>query len=479
MLFNSLHFVIFFPCVVLAYFFLPFRFRWIWLLVSSYYFYMVWNPVYALVIVLLTTIDYFAGLRMGAAQDKRQRKKYLLGSIAANLGLLFTFKYFNFFNASLKTVFDWFGWSYQVPGFHLLLPLGISFHTFQALSYTIEVYRGNKEPERHFGKFALFIVFFPQLVAGPIERSTSLLPQIHERHSFDYDRVVNGLKLMFWGFFKKIVIADRLADVVNTVYNNPHDYSGLSLIAATYFFAFQIYCDFSGYSDIAIGAAEVMGFKLMENFRQPYLSQSIAEFWRRWHISLSTWFRDYLYFPLGGNRVATGRWVFNIMTVFLISGLWHGANGTFVIWGGLHGIYMLGSRWTQDLRDRVAAALGLERVPGLRGFLRTVITFHLVSFAWIFFRANTIDDAFYIVRNLFVNVQTNSKEIGLDSLEFSLVITLIIFLFAMDWRQTKGSIRAVLARQPFFLRWALYTAGSCALIALGVFTSNKFIYFQF
>lgn len=253
----------------------------------------------------------------------------------------------------------------------MLLPVGISFYTFQSLSYSIDVYRGEKEPERNFGKFALYVAFFPQLVAGPIERSTNLLPQFDRRISFDYDRFVSGLRLMLWGFFKKIVIADRLAIYVNEVYNSPAEFQGLTLILATYFFAFQIYCDFSGYSDIAIGAARIMGYDLMINFRQPYFSQSIAEFWKRWHISLSTWFKDYLYIPLGGNRVAKNRWYFNLMAVFLISGLWHGANWTFVLWGFLHGFYLVFSIWTQNIRDTISHAFRVDRFPALQRFFKS------------------------------------------------------------------------------------------------------------
>ncbi|MCE7945771.1 MAG: MBOAT family protein, partial [Chlorobi bacterium CHB1] len=312
MLFHSLEFIIFFPVVVAIYFLAPLRFRQFFLLLASYYFYMCWKAEYAVLILLSTGIDYVAALHMHKTSGR---------------GNIF----------------------YEFPLFDILLPVGISFYTFQTLSYTIDVYRSEKTPERNFIKFALYVTFFPQLVAGPIERSTRLLPQFDHEHKFDANRVVSGLRLMLWGFFKKLVIADRLALYVNEVYNNPADYTGLPVIIATYFFAFQIYCDFSAYSDIAIGAARVLGFDLMKNFRQPYLAQSIGEFWKRWHISLSTWFRDYLYIPLGGNRVSRLRWYVNLMAVFLISGLWHGANWTFVVWGALHGSYFVLSLLTQKL----------------------------------------------------------------------------------------------------------------------------------
>jgi alginate O-acetyltransferase complex protein AlgI len=362
MFFNSLEFVIFFPLVVFAYFALPYKWRWSLLLLASYYFYMCWRPEYIILIIASTLIDYFAGLRMGQV-NKKKRKKYLILSLCTNLGLLFAFKYFNFFNNSLQATFNQFNLFYNVPAFSVLLPVGISFYTFQTLSYSIDVYRGDREPERHLGIFALYVAFFPQLVAGPIERSTHLLPQFYEKHNVDYVRITNGLKLMTWGFFKKLVIADRLAIYVNQVYNAPGDFHGAHIWIATYFFAIQIFCDFSGYSDIAIGAAEIMGYRFMKNFRRPYLAQSIAEFWKRWHISLSTWFRDYLYIPLGGNRVGKWRWYYNLFVVFMVSGLWHGANWTFVVWGALHGLYLVFAIVTQSHRESFSRWIGLTSIP--------------------------------------------------------------------------------------------------------------------
>ena len=291
-----------------------------------------------------------------------------------------------------------------MPELNFLLPVGISFYTFQTLSYTIDVYKGVKEPERHLGKFALYVAFFPQLVAGPIERSTRLLPQMHQHFKFDYERVKNGILQMCWGFFKKVVIADRLAEYVNMVYNNTGDYGGIHYIIATVFFAFQIYCDFSGYSDIAIGSASIMGYDLMRNFKRPYLAQNIREFWSRWHISLSTWFRDYLYIPLGGNRVVKWRWYYNLFITFLISGLWHGANWTFVVWGGLHGFYLVFAIWTANIRKRMNKFVFGEKVF-LHNFVQVIITIILAWFAWIFFRANTIGDAFLIINKIISQLQ--------------------------------------------------------------------------
>ncbi|MEM1270711.1 MAG: MBOAT family protein, partial [Bacteroidota bacterium] len=407
MFFNSVEFLIFFPVVVGLYFATPHRFRWILLLAASYYFYMAWEPAYALLIAGSTVVDYFTARAMGSRATKRERRPFLWLSLAANLGLLGYFKYANFFAGSLNALRV----LPEVPYHDFLLPVGISFYTFQTLSYTIDVYRGARDAERHFGIFALYVSFFPQLVAGPIERSTRLLPQFFEHYGFDYERVASGLRLMLWGFFKKVVIADHVATYVDVVYNSPADHTGLTVWIATYFFAFQIYCDFSGYSDIAIGTARVMGYELMDNFRRPYFSKSIAEFWRRWHISLSTWFRDYVYIPLGGNRVSKGRWYANLMIVFLVSGLWHGANWTFVVWGGLHGLYLVVGLVTQPARDqawsRVVSNQQLQRMSFLpsgatvRKWVAVFVTFHLVVLAGVFFRAANVGEAWLLLGNMF------------------------------------------------------------------------------
>jgi D-alanyl-lipoteichoic acid acyltransferase DltB (MBOAT superfamily) len=475
MLFNSFHFLLFFPIVVTLYFFLPHRYRWMFLLAASYYFYMCWRPEYVIVLILITLIDYYAGVQIAKTSIPRKRKKYLLLSLAANLGLLFVFKYFNFINASVKTIFAQLHLPYPVNNLDVLLPVGISFHTFQTMSYSIDVYQGKKQAERHCGMFALYVAFFPQLVAGPIERSMNLLPQFFEKHRFEYHRVIDGLKIMLWGFFKKVVIADRLAVAVNQVYNNPHDWQGWPVIMATYFFAFQIYCDFSGYSDIAIGAARVMGFNLSRNFHLPYFATSVADFWKRWHISLSTWFRDYLYIPLGGNRVTSWRWCYNILIVFLISGLWHGANWTFVIWGGLHGVYMLLSHFTQGLRKKFASLFYLDRFPRLHQVIKVVITFHLVTFSWIFFRANSLSDALLVLHNMTKPFQ---KELVIER-ELILSVVFLLFLFFVQLLQTRWSLRDVIAQWPKPARWLIYYAMIFLIIFVGKFDHQEFIYFQF
>lgn len=480
MLFNSGDFLIFFPIVVAAYFLLPYRWRWLWLLAASYYFYMSWRVEYILLIVISTLTDYGLALLIGNTDNQAQRKRLLGVSLLVNLGLLFVFKYYDFFNVSLHTLLGHWGIAYEAAPLGLLLPVGISFYTFQTLSYTIDVYRGVTKPVSHLGKFALYVSFFPQLVAGPIERSVHLMPQFYRNFDFDYERVVSGLRQMGWGFFKKVVIADKAAIFVNAIYNSPTEYTGLPLILATYLFAFQIYCDFSGYSDIAIGAARVMGFDLMENFRQPYLARSIPEFWQRWHISLSTWFRDYLYIPLGGNRVATWRWYYNLLVVFLVSGLWHGASWTFVIWGALHGVFMVASVMAERSSARWTLGNGSSRLgPALR-VLQIGVTFHLVVFAWIFFRANSLGDALYIVTHLGtgLNLQLAGYGIGLG------VVSALALFAAIGWMMglelLMGNRWNRLAEQPGWLRWSAYYAVLLFIVLFGELQSKaQFIYFQF
>jgi D-alanyl-lipoteichoic acid acyltransferase DltB (MBOAT superfamily) len=464
---------------------------------------MAFIPVYILILFFTIIIDYSAGIFIEESEGTRRRFFFYI-SVVSTVGVLFVFKYFNFFNANIAGLAKFLDWSYSYEGLMLALPLGLSFHTFQSLSYVIEVYRGNQKAEKNFGIYSLYVMFYPQLVAGPIERPQNLLKQFYQSHSFDYDRVTDGLKLMAWGLFKKVVIADRLAVFVNNVYNNPHAFEGVPLILATVFFAFQIYCDFSGYSDIAIGAAQVMGFRLMQNFERPYLSKSIAEFWKRWHISLSTWFRDYFYIPLGGNRVPVNRWYLNLFLTFLISGLWHGANWTFVFWGALNGFYLIFAIVTANARNRFTHAIGLQRYPRVHKGVKVLSTFALICFAWIFFRANSIEDAFYIVTHLFNGVadfiwnyaeyliaaHINSgpkpdksiREVlamGKNMGEFRTALKLIVLLVIVQLIQRKGVIRQRISSRPVLLRWSAYYLFVLALIMYGLQSSEKFIYFQF
>ena len=485
MLFNSIDFVLFFPAVTLAYFALPQAWRWAFLLAASYAFYMAWEPGYVVLIMASTLVDYAAGLGLGAAQGKGRRRAWLGLSLTANLGLLFFFKYYNFFAASLRPALAQLGWNVELPYSQLLLPVGISFYTFQTLSYTIEVYRGNQAPERHLGRFALYVAFFPQLVAGPIERPQHLLPQFLRRTRFDYDRVCDGLNRMLWGYVKKSVIADRLGMAVDAVYANPQAHEGPVLVLATVLFAFQIYCDFSGYTDIALGAAKVLGFDIMENFDRPYAARSIAGFWRRWHISLSTWFRDYLYIPLGGNRGSLPRWACNIVVVFALCGLWHGARWTFLLWGLLHATYMVSGRLTGPTRDRLLAGMP----TGIRAVGAVVLTFTLTTFAWIFFRAGTIGDALYIVGHLGAGWtaistaafwQTTGATFGSGVGGIILSGALIGALLVLEaFGARVGGLRLWVNQRPAVVRWGIYSAGLWLLFLLGVLRQDEFIYFTF
>jgi alginate O-acetyltransferase complex protein AlgI len=478
MLFNSLSFGVFFIVVTTAYFVLPYRRRWMLLLAASCYFYMAFIPIYILILFFTILVDYIAGIGIENAQGSK-RKLFLILSIIANVGVLAAFKYFNFLNGNLAALAHLLDWNYPIQNLSLILPIGLSFHTFQSLSYTIEVYRGRQKAERHLGLFALYVMFYPQLVAGPIERPQNILHQFREKYDFDYDRVTSGLKLMAWGLFKKVVIADRLAVFVNSIYGDPTHYTGFALVLATYFFAYQIYCDFSGYSDIALGAARVMGFTLMENFHQPYLAQSVTEFWRRWHISLSTWFRDYLYIPLGGNRVSRWRWYFNTMLVFTVSGLWHGASWNFVIWGALHGFYIIMTRFTQTAFDKVVGGRKLGRLAFVPSVFNTLLTFHLVAFAWIFFRAATLHDAWYIVTHLLTDFHLRlNYGIGFGVVPAVIVIFCIAFVEGAQWLQRNQ--RLTFTMQPAWARWSVYYLVVVLIVLFGVMKSNaQFIYFQF
>lgn len=463
MLFNSLEYFVFFTAVTITYFTIAHRFRWMLLLAASYFFYGCWEPEYLILILFSTVTDFLIGLKMGRTEEQRSRNALLIFSLTVNLGFLFFFKYYDFFRSSLAELT---GTEWQPGKTGWLLPVGISFYTFQTLAYTIDVYLKNQVPIRHFGRFALFVSFFPQLVAGPIERAGDLLPQFRKKVWFVHERVTNGLALMLWGLFKKVAVADRLALLVDEVYRQPEPASGLDLIAATIAFAFQIYCDFSGYSDMAVGAAMVLGISLMDNFNRPYSACSIREFWGRWHISLSTWFRDYLYRPLGGNRVSARRWAFNIFVVFLLSGLWHGANWTFVAWGALHGLYYL--------IERFVGAYWTPPRP-----LRRLLTFGAVCLAWVFFRARSMGEATFIVSRLFSDWSLGFPVIGALPGRF-LGFTLLTWMLMLILEKAQGSgPPRGLFPFPDWARWGLYLLLIFCCILLGNYDSLAFIYFQF
>ncbi len=445
---------------------------------------MAFVPIYIVILGFTIIIDYYAGIFIENAKG-RKRKLFLVFSLIANIGVLAIFKYFNFLNYNFSFLINGIGLNNPIPYLSILLPVGLSFHTFQAMSYTIEVYRGHQIAEKHFGIYSLYVMFYPQLVAGPIERPQNLLHQFKEKFSFDYDRVTSGLRLMIWGLFKKVVIADRLAIVVDTVYTNPYQHNSISLIIATVFFAFQIFCDFSGYSDMAIGSARVMGFKLMKNFDNPYQSKSINEFWKRWHISLSTWFKDYLYITLGGNRVSISRWYLNLFIVFLVSGLWHGANWTFVIWGALHGFYLVFGLVTNNIRQRISKALYFNKLP----IISVLTTFVLVAFAWIFFRTDDVHSAIYIIKkiikgipelvDMLLNHQSIFENMGLRKKDLTLSVLLILFLESVHFIQSKINLTNFFLKRTIYFRWAVYYFIILTIIYLGVFDDRQFIYFQF
>jgi len=496
MLFHSIDFLIFFTIIFCVYYVVPHKFRAILLLCGSYFFYGYWKVEYLSLIILSTVIDYYAALRIESSQSPGKKKRFLLLSLIGNLSILFVFKYANFFIDSTQVVCQNLGLTYVIPHLNVLLPIGVSFYTFQSLSYTIDVYYGRRPAEKHFNIFALYVAFFPQLVAGPIERSTSLLPQFLKKIKFERKRVASGLKLVAWGFFKKLVVADRLAAIVDPVYSDPSQYNGAALILATFFFAFQIYFDFSGYSDTAIGLSRMLGFDLMQNFNCPYIASSIRGFWRRWHISLSTWFRDYLYIPLGGNKHRLYR---NLIVTFLLCGMWHGANWTFFIWGVLHAVYICSAHLYGSFRNKNAGSIQkTESIP--RRILRSVFIFSLVCIAWIFFRANNLNDAVLIFSRIF----SYFGNLGSAILPFSQkqmifwpdlsshtawhyisCLILIICTEVAEWYRLRFDVAGQIERLPDGVRIPLAYVTNFVIflffviVLLGVFETEPFIYFQF
>lgn len=493
MLFNSYNFLVFFPIVVLLYFLIPKKVRYIWLLIASYYFYMGWNAKYALLLLTSTLITYVSGLLLSWEKigDKIKWKKCVVAvSFCLNLSILFFFKYFDFAIVNINRVLGALHIQMLTPKFDVLLPVGISFYIFQALSYTMDVYRGEVKAEKNVLKYALFVSFFPQLVAGPIERSKNLLKQVNEVHRFDYKRMCQGLMLMLWGYFLKLVIADRIAIFVDGAYNLNVDYDGRYLLLASVLFAIQIYCDFAGYSTIAIGAAKVMGFELMENFNCPYFATTVAEFWRRWHISLSTWFRDYLYIPLGGNRKGTVRKYINTMIVFLVSGLWHGSSWTYVIWGGLNGFYQVIGGLLAPIKKKMATWFPkLDKSLAMK-VLRMAVTFVLVDFTWIFFRAHNFAQVkSVLLRILHMNnpiLLENGGlfDIGLNQANFVVLGIALVVLLVVDIAKYHGvKLHEVILGWNIILRWSVILVAIISILVFGIWGSGyqatNFIYFQF
>lgn len=497
MLFNSSQFLIFFPIVVGIYYLIPKKVRTYWLLAASYYFYMCWNAKYVILLLFSTVVTYVSGILLERyavqeqEKEKRRRKRMCLAvSFVLNLSLLFVFKYLDFGIETLNAILNHLHIALHTPNVDLLLPVGISFYTFQALGYTMDVYRGEIPAEKNFFRYALFVSFFPQLVAGPIERSKNLLHQLDKPEKPTVDSLRDGLLLMLWGYFLKVALADRIAVFVDTVYGDFETYTGVYLIVATLLFAVQIYCDFAGYSVIAMGTAKILGIQLMENFNAPYFATSVAEFWRRWHISLSGWFRDYLYIPLGGNRKGRFRKYGNLLITFGVSGLWHGADWTYVIWGLLNGVYQIVGDLLAPVKKKVAVFLEIKEESLSHRCIRTVTTFVLVDLAWVFFRADTAFHALRIIKrmltakNHWVWFDGSLYNCGLNQKNFTLMIWGILLLFVVDVCKYKGiKIREIVARQDYWAQLLVVIGSVLEILVFGMwgagYDAANFIYFQF
>ena len=492
MLFNSAQFLCFFPIVVLLYFVFPKNIRNYWLLIASYYFYMCWNPKYILLLMTSTFVTYVSGILLEKVKNKgledvvaTRRKNWIVaGSFIINIGLLFYFKYTNFAIDTLTSIFNHFGVELSIPNVDIVLPVGISFYIFQALSYTMDVYRDEIYAEKNIFRYALFVSFFPQLVAGPIERSKNLLKQLATPGEFVYENVRAGLLTMLWGFFLKLVIADRAALLVDTVYNNVTEYKGYPLIIASVLFALQIYCDFMSYSIIAKGSARVLGYHIMDNFDSPYFAISIKDFWRRWHISLSSWLRDYLYIPLGGNRKGRLRKYFNIFITFFVSGLWHGAAWTFVVWGVLHGLYNILEDILKPFSDKIINALNISKDNKGLHLLKVLITFIFVDMAWVFFRANSMADALWVLKNglYFNNLKgftTDYWNLGLDVRNTIILLTAILILYCASLIKSSKTLTEWISEKQLVVRYALYWTCLFFIIFSLDIGGQEFIYFQF
>lgn len=493
MLFNSLAFVLFLPLVFGVYWFaLRGRVRWqnAFVLVASYVFYGWWDERFLLLIFTSSLVDFIAGNQLARASSQRGRKMWLGISLAVNLGMLGFFKYYHFFVDSFIEAFSWIGIALEPSTLQVILPVGISFYTFQTLSYTIDIYRGQLKPTRDPIAFFAFVSFFPQLVAGPIERASSLLPQFFRQRTFSFDFAVSGLRIMLWGLFKKIVVADNLARYVDLVYADPTGYQGLQVILAAVFFTIQVYCDFSGYSDIAIGTARLFGFQLMRNFRTPFFSKTMAEFWNRWHISLNTWFRDYIYIPMGGSRVTTRRRYLNILTIFLISGLWHGASWAFVIWGALNGMYLVYAQATLKWRGSINERIGLHEGTRIKKLNDVFWVFTLFAFGLFIFRSNSIVDAY----QLFIRIPDQlsahlTTATGLTEAVFSLftswrelgiMVSSMVILLLGDFCIRHEGINPVMLSLPRWSRWTIYYFVAGWMAVFGAFAKpENFVYFQF
>jgi alginate O-acetyltransferase complex protein AlgI len=482
MLFNSIEFAIFLPIVFLLYWFVTnknLKLQNAFLILASYFFYGWWDWRFLSLIVFSSSVDYLIGIALSKQENIKKRKILLLTSITVNIGFLGFFKYFNFFADSFASAFTLLGVPFEPTRLNIILPVGISFYTFQTLSYTIDVYRRKLEPTKDALSFFAFVSFFPQLVAGPIERATNLLPQFYKKRCFDYEKAVDGMRQILWGLFKKMVIADNCAVYVNEVFSNSADYPGSTLLLGTIFFAFQIYGDFSGYSDIAIGTARLFGFNLMKNFAYPYFSRDIAEFWRRWHISLSTWFRDYVYIPLGGSRVGNWKKIRNIFIIFIVSGFWHGANWTFIIWGALNAIYFLPLLLMKKNRSNLDVVAQNSFFPNIKEILQVATTFTLTTLAWVFFRSASVSDAIDYLSGIFSSSLFSFPKNVYGFPQYEVITILVIFIFS-EWvqRRKEHGLQFDNNKIPRIIRWCIYYI---IIIIISVYSGiqQQFIYFQF
>lgn len=479
MLFNSIDFAIFLPIVFILYWFVTnksLKLQNLLIVIASYIFYGWWDWRFLSLIIFSTFVDYSIGIALSKQENNFKRKILLWTSIIVNLGFLGFFKYYNFFLYNFKTAFSFFGSEISANSLNIILPVGISFYTFQTLSYSIDVYKRRIEPTKDIIAFSAFVSFFPQLVAGPIERATNLLPQFYKERKFEYALAVNGMRQILWGLFKKVVIADNCAQYANLIFNNSSEQSGSTLLLGAIFFTFQIYGDFSGYSDIAIGTSRLFGFNLMQNFAFPYFSRDIAEFWRRWHISLSTWFRDYLYIPLGGSRGSTWLKVRNVFIIFLVSGFWHGANWTFIIWGGLNALYFLPILLTKNNRKNLDTVAEGRYLPRIKELLLMLLTFGLTVFAWIFFRAESVTHAIRYISEIF-----SGSLLSIPKIRPTYVFILIIIFLIFEWlgRNLQYPLQNIQYRCPILIRYLLYISLATAILLFSGGKEQQFIYFQF
>jgi len=490
---TSAPFAIFIAAALILHYALPSRFRWVILLAASLYFYACWNVIYVPLLLSATALDYVFAKAISSTPFQSRKKRWLILSLSLNLFILFLFKYFSFSASSLNALFEGFNIALRIPFFHLLMPLGISFFTFKKMSYVIDVFKRKIGPEAHFGRFAVYVTFFPAIAAGPIDRAGIFLPQIQRGRPFEEGDFTAGCKLLLWGFFKKFVIAERIAALVTPVFSQPQEHTGLTLLMAVYLYSFQIFCDFSGYTDIALGIGRLFGLRLTQNFNLPYFANSIADFWRRWHITFTTWMRDYVFLPLSfslsrkfkKNKVLLIRtdhliYILAISFTWFLVGLWHGAGWTFIAWGLLHAAYLVVSVLTRKSRKRAWKKLVRNKTWRKKfQWISVFITFHLVTFAWIFFRANSLSDAILIIKNILLNIRLNTADIQLDHSQVFVVLGGILFLLAAQFIHSRINLHTILERQPVYVRWALYYVFIFAIFFFGRFETMEFIYFQF